>query len=107
MSDSTSYQNTFLTGRMTAAYVISNDWRVEASSSIRGRWYPDYHGEKRMDYRPSASVGLFWSPDWLKKIVKRSELSLNLEYYRNYSNIEEKNYSLWEFGPTLSLRTKF
>ena len=43
-----------------------------------------------------------WTPDWLKKIVKRSELSLNLEYYRNYSNLIDKSYSLWEVGPTLS-----
>jgi hypothetical protein len=107
MSDSTSYQNTFASGKVTAAYVISNNWRMETTVSLRGRWYEDYHGERRIDYRPSASIGIFWSPEWLKKIVKRSELSLNLEYYRNYSNIVEKSYSLWEVGPTLSLRTKF
>jgi hypothetical protein len=107
MSDSTSYQNTFASGKVTAAYIISDNWRMEATASLRGRWYEDYHGERRTDYRPSASIGIFWSPDWLKKIVKRSELSLNFEYYRNYSNIAEKNYSLWEVGPTLSLRTKF
>jgi hypothetical protein len=107
MSDTTSYQNTFASARLTAAYVISSDWRVEANASIRGRWYEDYNGERRTDWRTSAAVGLIWSPDWLKKIVKRSELSFNLEYYRNYSNLTEKNYSLWEVGPTLSLRTKF
>ena len=107
MSDSTNYQNTFASARITSAYVISTNWRVEASSAFRVRRYEDYHGEKRMDLRPSAAVGLMWSPEWLKKIVKRSELSFNLEFYRNYSNIAEKNYSLWEVGPTLSLRTKF
>ena len=107
MSDTTKYQNTFASARLTGAYVISSDWRVEANASIRGRWYEDYNGERRTDWRPSAAVGLFWTPDWLKKIVKRSELSLNLEYYRNYSNLPDKSYSLWEVGPTLSLRTKF
>lgn len=107
MSDTTSYQNTFVQGRITGAYVISSNWRVEASSSIRARWYEDYHGERRTDLRPSATVGLIWSPEWLKQLVKRSELSFNVEFYRNYSNIAEKNYSLWEIGPTLSLRTKF
>jgi hypothetical protein len=107
MSDTTKYQNTFASARLTGAYVISSDWRVEANASIRARWYEDYNGERRTDWRPSASVGLFWSPDWLKKLVKRSELSLNLEYYRNYSNLPDKSYSLWEVGPTLSLRTKF
>ena len=107
MSDSTNYQNTFASGKVTAAYFISNDWRMEANASIRGRWYEDYNGEKRTDIRPSASLALTWTPDWLKKIVKRGELSLNLEYYRNYSNIIDKNYAIWELGPTLSLRTKF
>jgi hypothetical protein len=107
MSDTTSYQNTFLMGRITAAYFISSNWRVEAGASLRARWYEDYHGERRSDLRPSATVGLMWSPDWLKKIVKRSELSFNMEFYQNRSNIADKNYSLWEVGPTLSLRTKF
>ena len=107
MSDTTSYQNTFVQARVTAAYVISSNWRLETSSSFRARWYEDYHAERRRDLRPSASLGLMWSPEWLKKIVKRSELSLNFEFYRNYSNIPDKSYSLWEVGPTLSLRTKF
>ena len=107
MSETTSYQNTFILGRVTAAYVISDTWRMEATASFRTRWYEDYHGEKRRDLRPSTSIGLVWSPEWLTKIVKRSELAVNFEYYRNYSNIPEKSYSLWEVGPTLSLRTKF
>jgi hypothetical protein len=107
MSDISNYQNTFASAKLSGTYYISSDWRVEANASIRGRWYEDYNGEKRTDWRPSAAIGLVWTPDWLKKIVKRSELSLNLEYYRNYSNIVEKNYQIWEIGPTLSLRTKF
>lgn len=107
MSDTTNYQNTFASAKLSAAYYISSDWRVEANTGIRARWYEDYNGERRTDWRPSAAVGLIWTPDWLKKIVKRSEISFNLEYYRNYSNIIDKNYSIWEIGPTLSLRTKF
>jgi hypothetical protein len=107
MSDTASYQNTFASARVTGTYFISSDWRVEANTGIRARWYEDYHGERRTDWRPSAALGLIWTPDWLKKLAKRSELSLNLEYYRNYSNIPDKSYSLWEVGPTLSLRTKF
>ena len=107
MSDSTNYQNTFLSGRLTSAYVISNQWRVEGTASLRIRWYEDYYSEKRRDFRPSASIGLIWTPDWLTKLVKRGELALNFDYYRNYSNLPDKNYSLWEIGPTLELRTKF
>ena len=36
-----------------------------------------------------------------------NNLRFNFDYYRNYSNIVDKSYSLWEVGPTLSLRTKF
>ena len=107
MSDTTKYQNTFASARLSAAYVISTNWRVETVTSIRMRRYEDYDGERRTDFRPGASLGLIWSPDWLTKIVKRSEISFNFEFYRNYSNIAEKNYTLWEVGPTLSLRTKF
>lgn len=107
MSDTTDYQNTFVKAQATGAYVISANWRAEVSTSMRVRWYENYHSERRTDLRPSAAFGLIWSPDWLKKLVKRSEISFNVEYYRNYSNIPEKSYSLWEIGPTLSLRTKF
>ena len=107
MSDTLSYQNTFALGRITAVYYISKHWRVEANTALRARWYENYHSQRRTDYRPSAAIGLIWAPDWLTKLVKRSELSFNLEYYRNHSNIPEKSYKLWELGPTLSLRTKF
>jgi hypothetical protein len=92
---------------VTAAYIISDSWRMEVSSGIRARWYENYNGEKRTDVRPGASMAVTRTPDWLKKIVKRGELSLNFDYYRNYSNIVDKSYSIWELGPTLSLRTKF
>jgi hypothetical protein len=69
--------------------------------------YESYYGERRIDYRPGADVGLIWSPDWLKALAKRSELSMNFGIYHNYSSIPEKAYTLWDVGPTLSLRTKF
>ncbi len=107
MSDTASFQHTFVSGRITATYYISNNWRIEANSALRARWYENYHGERRTDWRPSAAIGLIWTPEWLTKLVKRSELSFNVEYYRNQSNIPDKSYKLWEIGPTLSLRTKF
>jgi hypothetical protein len=107
VSDATDYQNTFAQARMTAAYYFAKDLRLETTGGIRARWYEDYYGDRRTDIRPSASLGLYWSPDWLKKLVKRSELALNIEFYRNFSNLPDKSYTLWEVGPTLSLRTKF
>jgi len=62
MSDTTKYQNTFASARLTTAYVISSDWRVEANASIRGRWYEDYNGERRTDWRPSAAPQLLEPP---------------------------------------------
>jgi hypothetical protein len=106
-SDVSDYQNTFIQAKAELAYTFAKNWRAETAGKFRARWYNDYFGDRRVDYRPGASIGVFWSPDWLKVVVKRSEISLEFEAYRNYSNLPDKNYSLWELGPTLSLRTKF
>ncbi len=107
LSDISDYRNTFVSAKAELAYTFAANWRVETAAKLRARWYGDYFGDRRIDYRPGASMGLFWSPDWLKTIVKHSEISLDFEVYRNYSNLPDKNYSVWELGPTLSLRTKF
>jgi hypothetical protein len=52
-------------------------------------------------------VSLVWSPAWLTAMVKRAEISFDFETYRNFSNLSDKNITVWEAGPTLSLRTKF
>lgn len=107
ISDMTDYQYTFAALKAQVAYIISPHWRIEAATKFRANWYENYFGERRTDYRPGADLGLVWTPDWLKALVKRSDLTLNFGVYRNYSNIPDKAYTIWDVGPTLSLRTKF
>ena len=107
LSDVLEYQNNFVVAKTTVSYSLSEDARVDSDLKLRGRFYENYYGEKRRDLRVGASIGLFWTPEWLKKISSRSELSVNFDFYRNQSNIPNKTYSVWELGPMLSLRTKF
>lgn len=107
ITDQLDYQFNFITSKLEIAYYISSNSRIEFGPTFKARWYDNYFGDKRVDYRPGARADWIWTPDWLKALSKRSELSLSLNFSRNYSNLQEKNYSLWEVGPTLSLRTKF
>lgn len=107
IADYTDYQNTFIYAKANLSYYISNAWRAETTAKFRTRWYENYYGEKRVDIRPGASFSLVWSPAWLTAMIKRGEISLDFEYYRNFSNLPDKNSSVWEIGPTLSLSTKF
>ena len=107
LSSYTDYQYRFVTTRLELVAYLTDEWRFELTPKFNARWYSDYYGEKRNDYRPGVDVGLVWTPDWLQSIVKRSQIGFGFNIYRNYSNIAEKTYSLWEAGPTLELKAKF
>lgn len=107
ITDQLDYQFNFVTAKFEVAYYFTENFRIEYGPTFKARWYDNYFGDKRVDYRPGAKVDFYWKPDWLKALSKRSELSLSFNFSRNYSNLSDKNYSLWELGPTLSLRTKF
>ena len=107
ISDYNDYQNTFIASKLSLSYYVNDVWRIETAAKFRARWYESYYDEKRVDYRPGAAVSLVWSPAWLTAMVKRAEISFDFETYRNFSNISDKNITVWEAGPTLSLRTKF
>jgi hypothetical protein len=105
--DYSDYQNTFVAARLDLAYYISATWRVEVAATFRARWYEEYAGERRTDLRPGGSIGLVWTPDWLRPVFKGSEITFSFEYNRNYSTLPEQTYSIWEVGPTVSLRAEF
>jgi hypothetical protein len=107
ISDYNDYQNTFIASKVSLSYYVNDVWRIETAAKFRARWYESYYDEKRVDYRPGAAVSLVWSPAWLTAMVKRAEISFDFETYRNFSNLSDKNITVWEAGPTLSLRTKF
>lgn len=107
LSSYSDYQYRFVTARLELVAYLTDQWRLELTPKFNARWYSDYYGEKRNDYRPGIDVGLVWTPDWLQTIVKRSQIGFGFNFYRNYSNIADKTYSLWEAGPTLELKAKF
>jgi hypothetical protein len=96
MADVHDYENWF-----------DEEWKIQTGSKVRVRWYDEYFGDKRRDIRLGLSAGLVWSRYWLTAIAKRSHIAFNIAGYRNVSNLDEKIYSVWEFGPELSFRAKF
>jgi len=106
-SDISDYELRFAYGRAVFAYTLSKEWRLEGVPKFNARWYDNYFGLKRTDYRPGADLSAIWTPEWLKRLGRYSELSLNMNIARNYSNVPEAAYRLWEAGPTLELRYKF
>jgi hypothetical protein len=107
LADITDYNNTFVAAKVDIDYVISETLTGEVTPKFRVRRYDDYFGEPRRDYRAGVGIRAIWKPEWLKKLVKRSEISFNFDVYRNYSNLPDKNYSVWELGPTVELSAKF
>ena len=107
LSSYTDYQYRFVTAKLEVVTYLTKELRFEVTPKFNARWYPDYYGDKRNDYRPGADVGLIWTPQWLQDIVKRSQIGFNFNIYRNYSNISAKTYSLWEAGPTVEMKFKF
>ena len=107
MTDTIEQQNTFVSLRVELGYVLDERWSLELSPRFRARFYENYHGEQRIDYRPEFSATLNWKPEWLKAFMPRAQLSFGFDTYRNYSNIPGKTYSLWSAGPILELRAKF
>jgi hypothetical protein len=107
LSDISDYDRTSVKTALTGAYYFDDKWRIEATANFSAYWYKNYFGDQRTDYRPGANLSLIWKPDWLRKLASHSELSLNFNVERNYSNLSEKRYTNFELGPTLELRTKF
>jgi len=107
LSDIADYDRTFFDTRLTGAYYFSDKWRIEASPKFTARWYDNYFGDRRTDYRPGADVALIWKPDWLRKFASHSELALNFNSERNYSNLPGSSYKLFEIGPSLEFRVKY
>jgi hypothetical protein len=107
LSDIGAEQNTFVSGRLELAYNLSKAWTLELTPHVRARWYADYFGEPRRDYRPGVGFKTVWKPEWLRALVARSQIAFNLDFYRNYSNLPDKTYAQWEAGPSLEVSAKF
>jgi hypothetical protein len=107
LSDISGYDNTFVQAKLDVDYVFSKTLTGEVTPKLRVRWYDDYFGDPRRDYRPGLGLRAIWKPEWLKPFASRSEIALNFDVYRNFSSLPDKTFSQWELGPTLELNAKF
>lgn len=106
-SESISSQFRFVQASIEGALVLTKELTISATPKVRVRWYDDYYDEFRRDIRIGGALKVTWTPEWLTKRLSRSELTLALNMYRNFSNIPEENYLLWDVGPSLAMKWKF
>ena len=106
-SESTDLQFRFVQASLEAAWTITKDLTIAVTPKIRVRWYDNYYDEFRRDIRVGGLVKLTWTPEWLTKLLPRSELALAFNLQRNFSNLPDENYLLWDAGPTASMKWKF
>jgi hypothetical protein len=86
-------------------HTISKQWAVSITPEFNARWYADYFGEQRRDYRPSIELIAEWTPDWLTRQLPDAMIEFILLFERNYSNLPDQRYKLYEFGPRIVLST--
>ena len=89
------------------AHTTSKQWAFVVTPAFKTRWYSSYFGEARSDYRPSIELKAEWTPDWLTIQLPDSAIEFSFLFERNYSNLVEKRDTLYEFGPTIILSSKF
>jgi hypothetical protein len=106
-SESTHSQLRFAQASLEGALVLTKRLTISVTPKVRVRWYDDYYDAFRRDIRAGGLVKLTWGPEWLTKVLPRSEFTLALNVYRNFSNLLEQNYLLWDVGPTLAMKWKF
>ncbi|HJS86492.1 MAG TPA: hypothetical protein VJ779_13625 [Acetobacteraceae bacterium] len=101
------FENTFFIAGLDIIYVAAPKLSFWLSPRYRLRLYPDFFGEHRRDTRISGVLKAVWTPDWLRRLARDSELDFSVAWYKNYSNLEFERYTVWEVGPTLFLAWHF
>lgn len=97
---------TFLTASLEATYTLNKYWAFTANPNIRIRYHDNYHDEFRRDTRLGMGLKAVWTPDWLTKLVPKSEINFVANYFNTISNIPGKSQHNWDVGPTLVLSRK-
>ena len=97
----------FVEMNLDFAHTISNHWALVVTPAFKTRWYNNYFGEARSDYRPSIELKAEWTPDWLTRQLPDALIEFGVLFERNYSNLAEQRNTLYEFGPTIILSSKF
>jgi hypothetical protein len=107
LADPSGFENSFVVLTLDALYVVSRDWSVRLTPRFRTRWYDDFFGTFRRDYRLSAILTAAWTPDWLTRLLPRAEIDLTVGFLRNFSNLSEESFHEWDVGPALSFAWRF
>ena len=106
MSDYRPAVASFVVADLTATYTLNKYWAFTANPNLRVRFHENYHDEFRRDVRLGMGLKAAWTPDWLTKIVPKSEINFVANYFNTISNIPGKSTRNWEIGPTLVLSRK-
>jgi hypothetical protein len=102
--------NVQLSAEVEYSYVFSKEWSVSVAPKVRLRWYDDPvddFGTHRRDIRSSLLAKAVWTPEWLTKVLPKAEIDFQFYFLRNYSNIKEDEFVVWELGPQVVLAWKF
>jgi hypothetical protein len=102
-SDPEYFSATFLKAKLPFRVVVNERVIAGVQPTLTARWYPDYKGTFRRDFRPGGNVGITWSPEGFDSW----ELSAGAQYTRTFSTRAKSEFSQWDIGPTVSFRVKF
>ncbi len=107
LADPRDFENTFLVVALDVYYVLTNEWALGLTPKLRVRWYDNFGGEFRRDYKPSTVLKAAWTPDWLTTRVRGAEIDFTASFNKNYSTRESARFTEWEVGPTVALSWRF
>ena len=106
-ADSLELERLFFDLSVDFEHTFSRQWTVALTPAFKARRYDNYFGEVRRDYRPSVELKAEWTPEWLKKSIPDATFEFSIAFERNYSNVIDKRYKLYEFGPAIVLSSAF
>lgn len=107
IADPRKFQNVFLIASIDVSYNVSETLTATLAPNFLVRRYDSYDGNPRQDVLAGILLRTAWSPEWLQKVVPRSEIGFGIAYYRNISTLRRMNYRQWELGPTVEFGYKF
>lgn len=107
LANPSAFANQFAIATVDVVYNVSPTLRFGITPSVRWRYYNDYFGAPRRDFRFVGYARAEWNPDWLTRLNPGAELQFGVSFLRNQSSLASANYSQWEGGPQLSLSWRF
>ncbi len=107
LADPRDFENTFAIATLDLSYVVALDWTFGFTPKLRVRWYDNFEGEFRRDYRLSCILRAAWTPAWLTRIVPAAGIDFTLSFLKNFSTLPRERFSPWEGGPAAALTWRF